>query len=230
MTQYTQPDGIPLPEGTDDLTPLDDWFENQAIAVQAALLRPGAVGSAAARDAALPSPQPGQRVWRSDLGREEMYLTVAAGAVANGWYPISGVMPAAVLWRTSASSSTTTFWGVPWDTIKSNAGNCVTANAANTSHTLNQGGRYRIFIQALQGSTATYYNVRLLVNGSPYVTGPSVGTGSGGAVAQLTTDIVVTAGSSIAVQFHSGTNVSGIATTNDGGQATFMTVQYIGPA
>lgn len=230
MTQYTMPDGLPIPEGPDDITPIDEWFEDQAIATQAALLRPGAVASAAARDAAIPSPLPGQRVWRSDLGREEMYLNIASGAVQNGWYPTAGVMPAAILFRTAAASFTTAGWGVPWETVKSNVGNCLTPNSGNTSHTVNQAGRYRVTIQALQGNTATYYNVRLVVNGTGYVTAPALGTASGGSATLLTTDVVLTAGQTLSVIFHSGANVTGIATTNDSGQATFMTVQYLGPA
>ncbi|PYY63355.1 hypothetical protein DEJ30_13995 [Curtobacterium sp. MCPF17_003] len=94
---------------------------------------------------------------------------------------------------------------------------------------MNQAGRYRVTIQALQGGTATYYNIRLLLNGTAYATGPSTGTGATSSVA-LTVDVVVTAGTTLSVLFHSGVNVTNVPAVNDGGQATFMNVQYLGPA
>lgn len=94
MTQYTTPDVIPVPESGDEIAPLEEWLEDQAVAVQAALLRPGTFNTAGQRDAALPSPSPGMTVWRNDVSRREMYLPggIVAGSTA-GWYPIDGLVP-----------------------------------------------------------------------------------------------------------------------------------------
>lgn len=123
MTQYTVPDALPFPDSGDEIAPLEEWLEDQAIAVQTALLRPAVFNSAEQRDAAIPQPRVGMTVYRNDQQWREMYLDPTSipfpGQVA-GWYPVEGVLP-------SYSSST------PRDTFPTQTGVNTTSTPLKTS-------------------------------------------------------------------------------------------------
>lgn len=210
--------------------PLEEWFEDQAVAAQAALLRPGAVSTAAARDAAIPSPVAGQSVWRADKGYRETYLT-APTVVTSGWYPTEGVMPAARLWRTATYSWTTAGYGLPFDVVKRNAQNAITQDATNMSRmTVNYAGLWRISATVLVPSGSAYTNVKLFVNGSPYMTAPGVANASNSSSVVFDTDLELAAGAVVQFQLHSSTNFTGANPINDSGTATFASLTYLGPA
>lgn len=230
MTLYTAPDGIPFPEPGDDVTPLEEWFEDAAVAAQAALLRPGAVSTAAARDSAIPAPVAGQSVWRADKGYRETYLTAPSVRV-NGWYPTEGIMPAARLWRTATYSWSTTGYGLPFDTVKRNAQTAITQDSTNMSRmTVNYAGLWRISATVLVPSGSAYTNVKLYLNGSPLMTAPGVANANNSSSVVFDTDLELAAGDVIQFQLRSSTNFTGINPINDSGQGTFCTLTYLGPA
>jgi hypothetical protein len=95
---------IAYPDGTSNLTPLQDWFSAIANGVENALNTglggaPRLANSDSERAAIFPSPVQGNTVLRPDKGYTEQYFalynagTNPAGATPAGWYPVAGVMP-----------------------------------------------------------------------------------------------------------------------------------------
>jgi hypothetical protein len=99
MATTTSPDGLVIPTGTDQIAPLQTTLAAMQNSVQSAIVQRNQsysplVANASARDAIFPAPVQGNRVYRSDLAREEVYLSAySAGTNPNGttgtagWYP-----------------------------------------------------------------------------------------------------------------------------------------------
>lgn len=220
---YTTPDGLPVPEDTDPVAPLNEQLEDMSVGTQAALLRPGAVASAAARDAAIPSPVAGQTIWRTDTSWREMYFTVAMGVRTAGWYPVDGALPMVSATNAAAMSV---------------AANSVTPlkfasldAQRNTNYSLSTGlltvtvaGLYSVEGTVRPGSVGTNDNrIYVQKNASNTVaamTCPQSGIGAGSIAAQL----VLSVGDTIAPYFFTSA-----AQTVNVGQRT-MSVRYIAPA
>lgn len=96
----TSPDGIWSPDSGDDYALTVDLARMADDMQEALLRRSPVVGSAAARNSLFPSPQQGDRVWRSDLGYEETYydtynaIANPGGLVSANWYPPSKIFMA----------------------------------------------------------------------------------------------------------------------------------------
>ncbi len=103
----TTPDNIWTPDAGDDYAFTVD-LARTADDIQDALQRRSAtVGSDAERNAIFPTPVKGNRVWRSDLGYETVYLSTGVSAV--GWYPS---VNRSFIARRSGTQSLSTGWSV----------------------------------------------------------------------------------------------------------------------
>jgi hypothetical protein len=235
MTLYTTPDGLPVLEAGDPLAPLDEHLEDLSTATQAALLRPGVVASAAARDIAIPSPVAGQTVWRSDVNWREMYLTTPS-VQANGWYPVEGATPYISLRRSAAQTQSAAGWflvNAAWGSSPVSTRGGFTYSAGVV--TVPIAGRYRMDVNVTHSSAGSATNRGMQVTkNSGSVDGAypatllkceTVGNTTGGVGG--TDEVTLVAGDTLRVFGLTSTASSGVGV---GGFDTWFTCQYLSPA
>lgn len=118
----TTPNGRWSPDGTDgvdgliaDLAMMQTTNEAADNVTRGLITAPTAANQAA-RDLIYPSPVQGNRVFRADLGVEEVFYgaynasTNPGGATPQGWYPIAGMMPRFAVTKSGNTSTASGAW------------------------------------------------------------------------------------------------------------------------
>lgn len=222
MTLYTSPDGLPVPQSTDTVAPLEEQFEDLSVATQVGLLRPATVANAAARNAAIPNPTPGQSVWRTDVAWREMYFPTGPVRVA-GWYPISGATPLVVCATQPASMQVAASGTANLKFTAADLSRNANYNVSTGLLTITQPGLYAVTGYARMTSAAAgAVRIQIAVNGTPtamnYVQN-IVNT-------PIANQVLLAAGDTVAVVLdNSNSSAAPVATSNRG-----ATYTYLGPA
>lgn len=191
------------------------------------------VANQAARDALFPiaTRQQGDRVWRSDLGYEEVYLaaynaaTNLGGATPAGWYPAGGAMPLFDVQRTAAQTINA------WTLVNSAWGTPIINNGfgsfANGVLTIQQPGVYRITGQIVLAASTGLFAVQFTKNSAVQDVGTIAYTNSSNTQAlPLGTVERLAAGDTLRMFAYAATS-NNLDATKRGAQ---MTVEYIQPS
>lgn len=187
------------------------------------------VANTSERNSLFPSPSQGDSVYRKNVGWEEVYYetynatTNPGGASSAGWYPISGKLPNANLYRFNSGAATTS----PAAWAFSNFSG-YQMGVTGSSVTINQAGRYQFTasLVAGNGGTAQVYG-EIRSNDTAVLTGVGAAHQNG---ANDFNSFTVSGTATLAA----GTNLkfyvySSTALTT-GNYRSQMDVQYIGPA
>lgn len=190
----TIPDNIPFPDAGTALPPLESHFAavaegaQQAVNNVRAAATPG-VASEAARNALYSTPVQGNSVWRLDRGYEERYFSEYSagvnpgGASPAGWYPVSGAMPMASIYRSSTSASIATGnWVAIYQSMYWGSGFRTPDFAAyNNGWTVPITGLWSIET-AVSISTSSSTLITLSLNGTTITVANQLVIGSGGGI------------------------------------------------
>ncbi|QKS15593.1 hypothetical protein HUN59_04610 [Curtobacterium sp. Csp2] len=221
MTLYTKPDALPVPESTDDVTPLEDYFGNLSVATQQALLRPGSVNSDASRADAVPNPQPGQAVYRLDKSWREMCLADRLGGGLK-WYPTEGLLPAVTASAAAAMTNVPANTATPLKFTTTTLLRGITYDVAKGQATIVQPGLYSVQGGARAGTTNADNRLVVTLNGVTYA-GQQLPP-SGVSMGAIAVTLPLAAGDVVSVDWFSG--ITQTPNTNQ----RFLSINYVCPA
>lgn len=246
----TAPDNIPFPDAGTALPPLETHFAALAEGAQAGInsVRAAAtpsVTSETARNTLYPTPAQGDSVWRTDRGYEERYFSEynssanPGGATPAGWYPVSGAMPFASIFRSSATASIAPGTWVAVYQTQYWAGGTRTQEftAYNNGWTIPITGLWQVeAVVSLQTTANTMLTLSL--NGNNITVANQILTASGAgvgstSVATIKSDFVFSANDIIRPHvYHSSTGSPSWAATSGGARPEVngrLILRYLGP-
>ena len=202
-----------------------------------------AVADATVRDALIPSPNQGDKVFRNDKGYEEQYFalynasTNIGGATPAGWYPVAGTVPTCQVVKNSTTfTSTSGVWfqlsnTAHWTAIENDPTNVIFYNG---NFTANITGWYEIFgglffdggVSPPNGIMIAKRNVTNLGVGGMVATQSWAG-GFQWATGQISRQIKLNAGDFIHWQFIANNPMAVGANNNE---ATYLGMRWLRPA
>lgn len=178
----------------------------------------------------------GQRWFNTATGRTEHYYGAydqtsnpQGSQLAAGWYPTEGRLPYARYWKTGSFNWLATPQTILWDLLKSGLLDGLESNGG--VFTIRQSGRWRISgsVGMAISATGQWANVYLLIDGNAVETAGYSQVNNVPVSAEFDFELPLLAGQTVAVRIKASQQFGGTPTI-DGGQATKMALEYIGPA